>query len=160
MTRARKRIWRRKSFVRSVFAVACIGALGVVAAGITGVASGDPYPPTDPLGDLPLNPEWLANTLSRASTTTSVKNNTDQEAIDRRNKAVADWKAAEAAAAPFKAKAASAAAAASKAGNAVGKAKAGYRLALKKYAKAKGPSKLALKKKVKALKKKLKAAKR
>jgi hypothetical protein len=47
--------------------------------------------PLDP-GDLPINPEWLANTLSRASTTTSVKNNTLPEAIERRDQAVAAWK--------------------------------------------------------------------
>jgi hypothetical protein len=49
--------------------------------------------PLDP-GDLPINPEWLANTLERASTTTSVKNNTLPEALTRRDDAVAAWKAA------------------------------------------------------------------
>lgn len=44
------------------------------------------------LGDLPINPEWLSNTLSRATTTASVKNNTDPEAIARRDQAIAAWK--------------------------------------------------------------------
>src|SRR4051794_8828036 len=52
--------------------------------------------PLDP-GDLPINPEWLANTLGRASTTTSVKNNTLPEAITRRDEAIAAWKQAVAA---------------------------------------------------------------
>src|SRR4051812_30685201 len=47
--------------------------------------------PLDP-GDLPINPEWLANTLERATQTTSVKNNTSQEALQRRDDAVAAWK--------------------------------------------------------------------
>src|SRR4051795_2306966 len=49
--------------------------------------------PLDP-GDLPINPEWLANTLERATQTTSVKNNTSPEAIQRRDDAVAAWKQA------------------------------------------------------------------
>jgi len=49
--------------------------------------------PLDP-GDLPINPEWLANTLERATTTTSVKNNTSPEAIARRDQAVTAWKQA------------------------------------------------------------------
>jgi hypothetical protein len=48
-----------------------------------------------PLGDLPLNPQWLANTLSRAAQPGVVKNNTPSEAIARRDKAVADWTAAQ-----------------------------------------------------------------
>jgi hypothetical protein len=55
--------------------------------------SSDSTNPLDP-GDLPINPEWLANTLKRASTTTSVQNNTLPEAIERRDQAVAAWKAA------------------------------------------------------------------
>jgi hypothetical protein len=49
------------------------------------------------LGDLPLNPQWLVNTLSRAVQFDQVKNNTPPEALARRDQAVADWKAAEAA---------------------------------------------------------------
>src|SRR5437660_474706 len=45
-------------------------------------------------GDLPIDPQWLANTLQRASTTTSVQNNLIPGAIERRDKAIADWKAA------------------------------------------------------------------
>src|SRR3954451_23885597 len=49
--------------------------------------------PPDP-GDLPVNPEWLANTLSRASTTTSVQNNLADGAVARRDAAVAAYRAA------------------------------------------------------------------
>jgi hypothetical protein len=59
--------------------------------GSTGTSTTSSTNPLDP-GDLPINPEWLANTLERASTTTSVKNNTLPEAIDRRDQAIAAWK--------------------------------------------------------------------
>ena len=49
--------------------------------GSSGSSSDSSTNPLDP-GDLPINPEWLANTLERASTTTSVKNNTLPEAIE------------------------------------------------------------------------------
>jgi hypothetical protein len=49
------------------------------------------------LGDLPIDPEWLTNTVSRATTLTSVKNNTIPGAIAARDTAVAQWKAAESA---------------------------------------------------------------
>ncbi|HEV7884309.1 MAG TPA: hypothetical protein VGO81_12120, partial [Solirubrobacteraceae bacterium] len=49
------------------------------------------------LGDLPVNPEWLANTLGRAVDIGGVKNNLTDGAIERRDKAVAEWKAAQAA---------------------------------------------------------------
>jgi hypothetical protein len=42
-------------------------------------------------GDLPLNPEWLANTLKRASKTGEVENNTIPGAIASRDKAVKAW---------------------------------------------------------------------
>jgi hypothetical protein len=48
------------------------------------------------LGNLPINPQWLVNTLQRASTTTSVKNNLTSNAIALRNQADAQWAAAEA----------------------------------------------------------------
>src|SRR3954471_4523732 len=48
----------------------------------------------DGAGDLPINPEWLANTISRASTTTSVKNNTIDGALQRRDAAKAGYEAA------------------------------------------------------------------
>ncbi|MDX6641138.1 MAG: hypothetical protein QOF12_2149, partial [Solirubrobacteraceae bacterium] len=48
-------------------------------------------------GDLPLDPQWLANTVQRASTTTSVQNNVTPGAIQRRDQAEAQWNAAEAA---------------------------------------------------------------
>src|SRR4051812_6831929 len=48
----------------------------------------------DPGGDLPISSEWLANTLERASTTGSVKNNVVEGAIARRDAAVAAYKAA------------------------------------------------------------------
>jgi hypothetical protein len=44
--------------------------------------------------DLPLDPEWVANTVSRAAAVNEVKNNTIPGAIERRDKASADWKAA------------------------------------------------------------------
>ncbi len=47
--------------------------------------------------DLPINPQWLANTLGRATDIGTVKNNTIPGAIERRDKAVAEWKAAQAA---------------------------------------------------------------
>ncbi|HEY1593429.1 MAG TPA: hypothetical protein VGF81_16645 [Solirubrobacteraceae bacterium] len=52
--------------------------------------------PSSQLGSLPVDPQWLANTLQRASTTTSVKNNLAPDAITLRNKADAQWEAAEA----------------------------------------------------------------
>jgi hypothetical protein len=68
--------------------------LGGGSGGSTGSSSSsDSTNPLDP-GDLPINPEWLANTLKRASTTTSVQNNTLPEAITRRDEAVAAWKQA------------------------------------------------------------------
>src|SRR4051812_33569049 len=59
--------------------------------GSSGAGDASSNNPLD-LGDLPINPEWLANTLSRATQTTSVKNNTDPEAIARRDQAIAAWK--------------------------------------------------------------------
>jgi hypothetical protein len=49
------------------------------------------------LGDLPIDPAWLVNTLSRATTLTSVQNNTIPGAIASRDAADAAWKTAEAA---------------------------------------------------------------
>jgi hypothetical protein len=48
----------------------------------------------DPGGDLPISSEWLANTLERASTTTQVKNNPIPGSLQRRDAAVAAYKAA------------------------------------------------------------------
>jgi hypothetical protein len=48
-------------------------------------------------GDLPLDPQWLSNTLQRAATVGEVKNNTIAGAIERRDKATAEWRAAQAA---------------------------------------------------------------
>jgi hypothetical protein len=42
-------------------------------------------------GDLPVDPQWLANTLERASTTTSVKNNLTDGALQRRDAAKAAY---------------------------------------------------------------------
>jgi hypothetical protein len=52
--------------------------------------------PGDQLGSLPVNPQWLVNTLQRASTTSSVKNNVTSDAIALRDKADTQWLAAEA----------------------------------------------------------------
>ena len=41
-----------------------------------------------------LNPEWLSNTLERASTTDVGQEQHDRRAIERRDQAIADWKAA------------------------------------------------------------------
>jgi hypothetical protein len=49
------------------------------------------------LGDLPINPEWLVNTLGNATRIGAVKNNTVSGAIAKRDKAVSEWKAAQAA---------------------------------------------------------------
>src|SRR4051812_25921209 len=64
-----------------------------------GLALGAPAIATaqDPGGDLPISSEWLANTLERASTTTSVQNNTIAGALKRRDDAVAAYKQAVAA---------------------------------------------------------------
>lgn len=78
-------------------------ALAITAAslalGVSGLGGGSALAQSDPggLGDLPISPQWLANTLSRATTTTSVKNNTSPQDIASRDKATAEWKAAQAA---------------------------------------------------------------
>src|SRR4051812_29317149 len=71
----------------AIFAVLAVLAVGGSA------ASGQAPPDT---GDLPVNPEWLANTLTRASTTTSVQNNLTDGAIENRDRALAEYKAARA----------------------------------------------------------------
>src|SRR3954451_8071559 len=72
--------------------VAASGAL----AGSTGLGNSPTLPDLGgQVGDAPINPEWLANTVSRANTTTEGKNHTTPEAIERRDEAVADWKAAQ-----------------------------------------------------------------
>ncbi len=63
--------------------------------GVSG-ASGNTDSYGSQLGNLPINPQWLSNTLQRATTLTSVQNNTSPEAIARRDQAVAAWKAAQA----------------------------------------------------------------
>ena len=69
---------------------AALAAVVVAATAATTALAQDP-------GDLPLDPQWLANTVQRASTTTSVQNNVTPGAIQRRDQAEAQWKAAEAA---------------------------------------------------------------
>jgi hypothetical protein len=76
-----------------------VPAVAVIVAGTTiGVAgaSGNTDGYGSQLGTLPIDPQWLSNTLQRATTFTSVQNNTSPEAIARRDEAVAAWKAAEA----------------------------------------------------------------
>jgi hypothetical protein len=70
-------------------------AAGLAAAGI--IIGGAPAASGQDtgLGDLPVNPEWLANTLGRAVDIGGVKNNLTDGAIERRDKAVAEWKAAQ-----------------------------------------------------------------
>jgi hypothetical protein len=70
-------------------------AAALIAAGVIGAApaaSGQ-----EALGDLPINPAWLANTLGRAVDIGSVKNNVTEGALARRDDAVARWKTAQAA---------------------------------------------------------------
>src|SRR4051794_41758317 len=70
---------------------------GLVALVITGTAAvaahGQTPDPGDP-GDLPVNPEWLSNTLARASTTTSVQNNLADGAAARRDTALVAYRRA------------------------------------------------------------------
>ena len=80
----------RRKVLAGVLAIGLIAAAG--AAGVP-VASGQ----TDDLGDLPINPAWLANTLGNATNLGGVKNNVIDGAIARRDAAVAQWKAAQAA---------------------------------------------------------------
>src|SRR2546423_7692927 len=70
------------------------GLLALVFTAIAAVAAHAQSPGPGDLGDLPIDPQWLANTLQRASTTTSVQNNLIPGALERRDKAIADWKAA------------------------------------------------------------------
>src|SRR4051812_22085972 len=65
--------------------------------GLGGSTAKDNPPPSD-TGDLPVDPAWLANTLTRASTTSSVQNNLAPGAIDNRNQALTAWRDANAAA--------------------------------------------------------------
>src|SRR3954454_6187892 len=76
--------WRKRALITLTSAL--LAALCVAGT----AAAQDP----EPAGDLPVNPEWLANKLTRASTTTSVKNNTGDGAIQRRDEAIAAWRQA------------------------------------------------------------------
>src|SRR4051812_24284462 len=73
--------WRRRLIGASVLAVLGLGAPA---------AAQD----NEPLGDLPLNPEWLSNTLERASKVGQVENNTIAGALARRDAAAAAYTAA------------------------------------------------------------------
>jgi hypothetical protein len=71
---------------------------GLIAAGIAGgVPAASGQSGGDGLGDLPIDPAWLANTLGQAVNFGDVKNNTVDGAIARRDAAVAQWKTAQAA---------------------------------------------------------------
>jgi hypothetical protein len=76
-------------------AFASVLVAGLIAAGV--IAGAPAASGQEALGDLPISPEWLANTLGRATDIGSVKNNLADGAIERRDKAVAEWKAAQAA---------------------------------------------------------------
>src|SRR3954470_8958496 len=65
--------------------------LGGGSGGSTGSSDSSTSNPLDP-GDLPINPEWLSNTLGGAGQTTSLKKNQSQQAPHRRGDAVAAWK--------------------------------------------------------------------
>jgi hypothetical protein len=75
--------------------LATTGLVAAIAGGGAQVAAGQSG--GDGLGDLPANPQWLANTLGNATDIGSVKNNPIDGAIARRDKAVTEWKAAQAA---------------------------------------------------------------
>ncbi|TML98845.1 MAG: hypothetical protein E6G10_21510 [Actinobacteria bacterium] len=77
---------------RRASALAAGAALLAALAAAHGAAAQSPDP-----GDLPVDPQWLSNTLSRASTTTSVQNNDAEGAIASRDAALAAWKEAVAA---------------------------------------------------------------
>jgi hypothetical protein len=80
---------------RGVLAAAlAIGLITATVAGGVPAASGQSG--GDGLGDLPISPEWLANTLGNATNIGRVKNNTIDGAIARRDQAVTQWKAAQA----------------------------------------------------------------
>jgi hypothetical protein len=72
---------RRRLIWASVLAVMALGAPAAALA-----------QDNEPLGDLPLNPEWLSNTLERAAAVGEVKNNTVDGAIERRDAAAKAYK--------------------------------------------------------------------
>jgi hypothetical protein len=88
MSRPNRTRARRGAFASAVVA-------GLIAAGV--IAGAPAASGQEALGDLPISPEWLANTLGRATDIGSVQNNLTDGAIERRDAAVAAWKAAQAA---------------------------------------------------------------
>jgi hypothetical protein len=86
----RTRVRRRAGVFAVVAASLALGAAGL---GASASAQSDP----SGLGDLPISPEWLANTLGHALDIGKVKNNPTEGAIARRDAAVTAWKAAESA---------------------------------------------------------------
>src|SRR4051795_1658326 len=65
---------------------------GLLALVFTALAVATAHAQSDDPGDLPVNPEWLSNTLARASTTTAVQNNLADGAAARRDAALAAYK--------------------------------------------------------------------
>src|SRR3954471_1302962 len=94
-SRSPQGFWRR-------LVTATVGIAVLIASVLTATSVAQDPSPTDPLGDLPLNPEWLSNTLERASTTASVKNNTVDGAVESRDRAIAEWQAAQKSAKKFR----------------------------------------------------------
>src|SRR4051794_23171792 len=89
--------WQGKSRRRSVLRwAAALAAMAMAAVLVVGVAGAQSPGITDP-GDLPVNPQWLSNTLTRAATTTSVQNNLAPGALENRNQALKAWSDAQAA---------------------------------------------------------------
>ncbi|MEA2139280.1 MAG: hypothetical protein QOG56_2430, partial [Solirubrobacteraceae bacterium] len=73
-------------------------ATGLIVAGVIAcVPAASGQSGGEGLGDLPIDPQWLANTLGHATHLGSVQNNTIPGAIERRDAAVTAWKAAQAA---------------------------------------------------------------
>ena len=62
-------------------AFASVLVAGLIAAGV--IAGAPDASGQEALGDLPISPEWLANTLGRATDIGSVKNNTVPGAIEQ-----------------------------------------------------------------------------
>jgi hypothetical protein len=82
---------------RWLTAIAAVVAAGSISLALTTSSAPAQDNGDSGLGDLPINPAWLANTLGNATDIGSVKNNPIPGAVANRDKAVAAWKTAESA---------------------------------------------------------------